>query len=96
MPLFLFEAPPMNDARRDAVRRLAARRFPEISLEQGYAHHDGEGQDVWVCRAPSRERVSRWTAAAGLTVRSIRHVEPVLLGSSTRAVNKEQRDDACH
>jgi hypothetical protein len=84
MPLYLLEAPPISDAQRDEALRLIAWRYPEVALEGGYGHHDGDGQDVWLCRAPSPDCVSRWAAAAGLVVHDIRHVEPLELPPDAR------------
>jgi hypothetical protein len=75
MPHYLFEAPPITDAQRDQAIRLGARRFPELALEHRYTQHDGAGQDLWVCRAPSQDRICLWAAAVGLPVRGLRRVE---------------------
>ena len=75
MPLFLFEAPPITDLQRDLALRLAAQRFPEISLERRYAEHDGGGRDVWVCRAPSEDQLTRWAVAAELSLGEVRRVD---------------------
>ena len=91
MPLYLFEAPPVSDAQRDEACRLVARRFPEVALERSYGEHDGDGQDLWLCRAPSQDCVSRWAAAAGLLVRQIRHVQPLDLLAEARTL-KEPND----
>lgn len=77
MPLFLFESPPISDLQRDHALSLAARRFPEIALEHRYAEHDGGGLDVWVCRAPNEDELTRWALAAELTVGDLRRVDPL-------------------
>lgn len=74
MPLYLIDVGPAPaDAQDDAVR-LAAKRFPEIAIEQRYFEHDGV-RDLWVCRAPSAIHLERWTAAVGLPVHAIRLVD---------------------
>jgi hypothetical protein len=95
MPLYLFEAPTMTDGQRREALRLCALRFPEVALEQGFAHHDGDGHDVWLCRAPNRDRLSRWAAALGLRVQAIRHVDPVRLRPETRTTSKERSHEHC-
>lgn len=75
MPVYLFETAPIGNEEADRAVRLAAVRFPELALEQHYTEHDGRGDDVWICRAPNRAGLARWLAAAGLRVRSIRHVD---------------------
>jgi len=92
MPLYLFETPPMTDGQRGEALRLCALRFPEVALEQGFAHHDGDGHDVWLCRAPTRDRLSRWVAAAGLRVQAIRHVDPIRLRPETRTSKERNRE----
>ena len=77
MPLFLIETAPMTDGQRDELYRLSARRFPEVALEHGYSRHDCDGREFWLCRAPSRDRLSRWAAAAALPLHVVRHVDPV-------------------
>ena len=93
MAVFLMDAAPITDAERDAALRLAARRFPELALEQRFGEHDGSGDDLWVCRAPDPDRLARWAAAAGLEVGDIRHVESLDLQTTktpARTNSKEQ------
>jgi hypothetical protein len=85
MPLFLVEAPPISDLERDVAVRLAAQRFPEIVLEQHYAEHDGGGRDVWVCRAPNEDQLTRWAAAAALTLGEVRRVDPLEINKQRKA-----------
>jgi hypothetical protein len=92
MPLYLFEAPLLVDGQRDAIVRLSALRFPEVALERGFADHDGS-RALWLCRAPSRERLWQWAAATGLRVRGIRHVEPLDLRPEVRTASKEHDHD---
>jgi hypothetical protein len=95
MPLFLFETLPITEAQRDEAVRLAAWRFPEVSFEQGYVHHDGGGQHLWLCRAPNEDCVSRWVAAAGLDARGLCHVQTVDLHGGGSRSTKEPSDDPC-
>ena len=84
MPLFLFEAPPITDRQRDLALQLAARRFPEISLEHRYSEHDGSGRDVWVCRATSADQLTRWAVAADLALGEVRRVDPVEINQQSK------------
>ena len=89
MPLFLIETSPMTDGQRDDLYHLSARRFPEVAIERGFARHDA-GQEVWLCRAPSRERLARWAAAAALPLHVVRHVDPVPLRKQTKEPNHDR------
>lgn len=60
---------------RETASRLAATRFPEITVDLRFAAHDDDGLDVWVCRAPSESHLRRWAADAALTVDLLQPVD---------------------
>ena len=54
-------------------------------LEHHYAEHDGGGRDVWVCRAPNEDQLTRWAAAADLTLGEVRRVDPLEINKQRKA-----------
>jgi len=67
MPRFLVETSPGDTS--DRALRLAEQRSPYVSVEHRYTANDQEPRRViWVCRAPSRAHIYRWTEAACLAV----------------------------
>ena len=75
MPRYLFETDVDARSQLDAAGRLAAQRFPEITIEHRYTTHDDTGARVlWVCRAPTEVHLGRWAAAAHLALTCIRRV----------------------
>jgi hypothetical protein len=72
MPRYLLETGAVSGSRLDGAERLAAQRFPEISVERHYVTDDGTtARAVWVCRAPSETHLGRWAESAELTVTSM-------------------------
>ena len=65
MPSYLLETDVIATSRIDAAVRLAARRFPEIAVEDVSTDQD-RTRTRWVCRAPSKTHVDRWVKAAHL------------------------------
>jgi hypothetical protein len=90
MPVFLLEAAPISGDHHDRALRLAATRYPELAVEQRFGEHDGDGRDLWVCRAPGPDRLARWADAAGLDVGEIRHVHPLDLPDHNRTTRKQE------
>jgi hypothetical protein len=75
MPRYLLETGPMSTADVRDAARLAARRFPEVVVDDRYVAHDDTPRELWVCHAPSAAHLQRWATAAHLDVRSVTHVD---------------------
>ena len=76
MPRYLFETSPPGQLRPEDGERVAAQRFPELTVEQRCpAPSDDIGRDRWLCRAPSETHVRRWAAAVGVTIQGLRRID---------------------
>jgi hypothetical protein len=40
---------------------------------------------VWVCRAPNEDQLTRWAAAAALTLGEVRRVDPLEINKQRKA-----------
>lgn len=76
MPRFLIETDAVPRSLVEAATRLAALRFPEISVDESSTHGDsGSGWTLWVCGAPSRTHLDRWASAVRLRPSLVRRIE---------------------
>jgi hypothetical protein len=63
MPRYRLRTSSITGSARQRAVEIAARRFPEIEIEEPGADDD---RDDWVCRAPSIDHIRRWARAAEL------------------------------
>ena len=72
MPRYLVQTDEVTGSGLNGAERLAARRFPEISIEHRYVSDDGTtAREVWICRAPSEAHLGRWAESAHLSITSM-------------------------
>jgi hypothetical protein len=83
VPRYLVETAAPDRLSAAAAADLAARKFPEVVLEQGSDGPVGVPA-VWVVRAPSRTHVGRWAAAAGLRPTVLRRLDRPVPAAGTR------------
>ena len=82
MPRYLLETGGVGDAQLDSAVRLAARRFPEIVIEQPPTRSAGpDDRACWVCRAPTAFHLERWADAAHLPLATVSHADAELLST---------------
>jgi len=89
MPRFLIETDAVPCSLIDAATRVAAIRFPEISVEPSTHRDGGRGRTVWVCGAPSRTHLQRWARAVQLRTLLVRPIESTRVPETN--AGKEQR-----
>ena len=66
MPRFIFETRALGEPEIDTALGFAAARFPEVRIEHRYTGRGPDNRETWVCSAPSRSHITRWTAAAAI------------------------------
>jgi len=71
MPHYLLTTAIVARSQLHAALELQTQRFPEVSVEHRFTTHEPEAHDLWLCRAPSDEHLTRWAAAAGIPCTSV-------------------------
>jgi hypothetical protein len=75
MPRFIFETRALSEAEGDAAFHVATSRFPEIRIEHRYTGRDPNNHETWVCSAPSRSHITRWTALVEIDLDALEQVD---------------------
>lgn len=75
MPRFIFATRALGEPESDAAFAVAASRFPEIRIEHRYTGRGSNNGETWVCSAPSRSHITRWTAAVEIDLDALDQVD---------------------